>query len=79
MNCAAFSGTDINLSDEVQKLETRLEKLIRATYAKLTGAQKVQVARHPLRPRTSDYVAGLFNRIHRRWPATAASPKIWRL
>jgi len=55
-----ISGTDINLSDEVQKLETRLDKLIKTTYAKLTGAQKVQVARHPLRPRTSDYVAGLF-------------------
>jgi acetyl-CoA carboxylase carboxyl transferase subunit alpha len=55
-----ISGTDINLSDEVQKLETRLDKLIKSTYAKLTGAQKVQVARHPLRPRTSDYVAGLF-------------------
>jgi acetyl-CoA carboxylase carboxyl transferase subunit alpha len=55
-----ISGTDINLSDEVAKLETRLDKLIKATYAKLTGAQKVQVARHPLRPRTSDYVAGLF-------------------
>lgn len=55
-----ISGTDINLSDEVQKLETRLDKLVRQIYAKLTGAQKVQVARHPLRPRTSDYVAGLF-------------------
>jgi acetyl-CoA carboxylase carboxyl transferase subunit alpha len=55
-----ISGNDINLSDEVQKLETRLDKLIKQTYSKLTGAQKVQVARHPLRPRTSDYVAGLF-------------------
>jgi acetyl-CoA carboxylase carboxyl transferase subunit alpha len=55
-----ISGNDINLSDEVQKLETRLDKLIKLTYSKLTGAQKVQVARHPLRPRTSDYVAGLF-------------------
>jgi len=55
-----ISGADINLSDEVAKLETRLDRLIKATYSKLTGAQKVQVARHPLRPRTSDYVAGLF-------------------
>ena len=56
----SLSGTDINLSDEIQKLETRLDKLIKTTYAKLTGAQKVQVARHPGRPRTSDYIAGLF-------------------
>ena len=55
-----LSGTDINLSDEIQKLETRLDKLIKLTYGKLTGAQKVQVARHPGRPRTSDYIAGLF-------------------
>ena len=55
-----LSGTDLNLSDEIQKLETRLDKLIKLTYGKLTGAQKVQVARHPGRPRTSDYMAGLF-------------------
>jgi len=55
-----LSSTDINLSDEIQKLENRLDKLIKTTYAKLTGAQKVQVARHPGRPRTSDYIAGLF-------------------
>jgi acetyl-CoA carboxylase carboxyl transferase subunit alpha len=55
-----LSGDDLNLTDEVQKLETRLDKLIRQVYSKLTGAQKVQVARHPGRPRTSDYLAGLF-------------------
>jgi acetyl-CoA carboxylase carboxyl transferase subunit alpha len=51
---------DVNITDEVQKLEGKLDRLIRQTYSKLTGAQKVQVARHPNRPRTSDYVAGLF-------------------
>jgi acetyl-CoA carboxylase carboxyl transferase subunit alpha len=51
---------DVNITDEVQKLEGKLDRLIKQTYSKLTGAQKVQVARHPERPRTSDYVAGLF-------------------
>ena len=55
-----ISGDDINLSDEVKKLEGRLDKLIKQVYSKLTGAQKVQVARHPGRPRSSDYIGGLF-------------------
>jgi acetyl-CoA carboxylase carboxyl transferase subunit alpha len=55
-----LSTGDLNITDEVQKLETKLDRLIKQTYSKLTGAQKVQVARHPSRPRASDYIAGLF-------------------
>jgi acetyl-CoA carboxylase carboxyl transferase subunit alpha len=55
-----LSGGDINLNDEIQKLEVRLDRLVKQTYGKLSGAQKVQVARHPARPRASDYIAGLF-------------------
>ncbi|HYH21456.1 MAG TPA: acetyl-CoA carboxylase carboxyl transferase subunit alpha, partial [Azospirillum sp.] len=38
---------DINIADEVAKLQGKVDKLLRQTYAKLTPAQKVQVARHP--------------------------------
>jgi acetyl-CoA carboxylase carboxyl transferase subunit alpha len=44
---------------EVSRLEARLDRMLRATYAKLTPWQKVQVARHPARPHCTDYVAGL--------------------
>jgi acetyl-CoA carboxylase carboxyl transferase subunit alpha len=55
-----LSTGDINITEEVQKLETKLDRLIKTTYAKLTGAQKVQVARHPARPRAGDYIQALF-------------------
>jgi acetyl-CoA carboxylase carboxyl transferase subunit alpha len=50
---------DINIADEVARLENKADRLLRQTYAKLTPWQKVQVARHPDRPHFSDYVARL--------------------
>jgi acetyl-CoA carboxylase carboxyl transferase subunit alpha len=53
------NGSDLDLADEIARLETRAEKLLRQTYAKLTPWQKTQVARHPERPHFSHYVAAL--------------------
>ena len=50
---------DINIADEVGKLQAKAEKLLTTTYAKLTPWQKVKVARHPERPHFSDYVSAL--------------------
>ncbi|HZH28858.1 MAG TPA: acetyl-CoA carboxylase carboxyltransferase subunit alpha [Azospirillaceae bacterium] len=50
---------DLNIADEVAKLQTKVEKLLHSTYAKLTPAQKVQVARHPNRPHALDYIKAL--------------------
>src|SRR3954471_19604274 len=50
---------DINIADEVARLESKADRLLRQTYAKLTAWQKVQVARHPERPHFSHYVEGL--------------------
>ncbi|HEY0411556.1 MAG TPA: acetyl-CoA carboxylase carboxyltransferase subunit alpha [Allosphingosinicella sp.] len=50
---------DINIADEVARLESKSDRLLRQTYAKLTPWQKVQVARHPERPHFLDYVDGL--------------------
>ncbi|MBB6252525.1 acetyl-CoA carboxylase carboxyltransferase subunit alpha [Nitrospirillum iridis] len=52
-------GGGINIADEVRKLEDKVDKLLRSTYAKLTPAQKVQVARHPNRPHCLDYINAL--------------------
>jgi acetyl-CoA carboxylase carboxyl transferase subunit alpha len=52
-------GGDINIGEEVAKLESKADRLLRQTYAKLSPWQKVQVARHPERPHLSDYVAAL--------------------
>ena len=53
------SDGEINIADEVGKLQGKVDRLVRQTYTRLTPAQKVQVARHPSRPHCSDYIAGL--------------------
>jgi len=53
----AFSeAQDIDVSGEIRKMEEKIAVLRRKIYAELTPWQKVQVARHPLRPYTLDYV-----------------------
>ncbi|HJO97585.1 MAG: acetyl-CoA carboxylase carboxyltransferase subunit alpha [Rhodospirillales bacterium] len=55
-----LSGSgDVNIADEVAKLQSKLDRLLRQTYAKLTAWQKTQVARHPDRPHTLDYIQAL--------------------
>jgi len=51
---------EVNIADEVGKLQTKVDKLITTTYAKLTPWQKVQVARHPDRPHFKSYIQQLF-------------------
>ena len=46
----------INLSEEIKTLEARLEKVKREIFESLTPWQKVQIARHPKRPYTMDYI-----------------------
>jgi acetyl-CoA carboxylase carboxyl transferase subunit alpha len=53
------SGSELDLADEIARLEARAEKLLRQTYAKLTPWQKTQVARHPERPHFSGYISRL--------------------
>jgi acetyl-CoA carboxylase carboxyl transferase subunit alpha len=50
---------EINIAEEVAKLQAKADRLLRQTYAKLSSWQKTQVARHPDRPHSSDYIAGL--------------------
>jgi len=49
----------INIAEEVARLSEKADRQLRATYAKLTPWQKVQVARHPDRPKAKDYIAEL--------------------
>ena len=49
----------INIADEVARLSVVADKQLRATYGKLTPWQKTLVARHPERPKATDYISGL--------------------
>ena len=47
---------ELNIAEEVAKLQGKVDKLLAQTYGKLTPWEKTQVARHPDRPHTRDYV-----------------------
>jgi acetyl-CoA carboxylase carboxyl transferase subunit alpha len=49
----------INIADEVARMTEKADRQLRSTYAKLSPWQKTQVARHPDRPKATDYLAGL--------------------
>lgn len=57
----ALSDDDasVSIDDEVAKLEEKARDALVSTYAKLTPWQKTQVARHPDRPHTRDFISGL--------------------
>jgi acetyl-CoA carboxylase carboxyl transferase subunit alpha len=50
----------IDVSDEVKVLRRKLEGLKEKTYANLKPMEQVQVARHPQRPYTLDYISRIF-------------------
>lgn len=51
-----IADKNIDLSSEVSRLEDKLKQLTRETYGNLTAWQRVQIARHPQRPYTLDYI-----------------------
>ncbi|OGX41385.1 MAG: acetyl-CoA carboxylase carboxyltransferase subunit alpha [Omnitrophica WOR_2 bacterium RIFCSPLOWO2_12_FULL_50_9] len=50
------SDKNIALEPEIKKLTEKLEKMKREIYNNLTAWQRVQIARHPDRPYTLDYI-----------------------
>jgi acetyl-CoA carboxylase carboxyl transferase subunit alpha len=53
-----FVGDDseVNISDEIERLKAKSEALTRSIFATLSAWQVTQLARHPLRPYTLDYL-----------------------
>lgn len=49
-------GMGIQLDEEIQKIETKIEETRKQVYSELTAWQRVQIARHPKRPYTLDYI-----------------------
>ena len=50
----------VDISEEIQRLTKKSQALTKEIYARLTPWQVAQVARHPQRPYTLDYVGALF-------------------
>lgn len=52
--------SEMDLSEEIETLEQRLEKLEEDVYDRLSPWNRVQMARHPERPTTLDYIHSIF-------------------
>lgn len=56
----AGTDADINLSEDISRLESKCNHLIKDTFSKLTPWQVTQLARHSQRPHTIDYISRIF-------------------
>ena len=54
------ADADLNLADEIMRLEEKNSSLTQKIYSNLSPWDIVRVARHPLRPYTLDYIPELF-------------------
>lgn len=54
------STGDADVSAEITKLQHKIDRMLKKTYAKLSPWDVVQVARFPERPKFTDYLNGMF-------------------
>ncbi|NCA27194.1 MAG: acetyl-CoA carboxylase carboxyltransferase subunit alpha [Methylophilaceae bacterium] len=54
------NGSELEISDEINRLQKKNTELTKDIYGKLNAWQISQVARHPQRPYTLDYIQALF-------------------
>ncbi|MBA1148148.1 acetyl-CoA carboxylase carboxyl transferase subunit alpha [Ectothiorhodospiraceae bacterium WFHF3C12] len=55
------NDNDLNISEEIQRLQTKSQQLTEQIFASLSAWQISQLARHPQRPYTLDYIEGIFS------------------
>jgi acetyl-CoA carboxylase carboxyl transferase subunit alpha len=54
----------VDISEEIERLQKKSQGLLKEIYAKLTPWQVSQLARHPQRPYTLDYIGDMFTDFH---------------
>jgi acetyl-CoA carboxylase carboxyl transferase subunit alpha len=54
----------VDISEEITRLSKKSQQLTKEVYSRLSSWQIAQVARHPQRPYTLDYIAGIFTDFH---------------
>jgi len=57
----SVNDENLNLDDEINLLQKKSQQLIRQTFSNLTDWQVSQLARHPQRPYTLDYISMIFD------------------
>jgi acetyl-CoA carboxylase carboxyl transferase subunit alpha len=58
------SESEVNIQDEINRLQAKSRQLTTSIFASLTPWQITQLARHPHRPYTLDYVQSIFSDFH---------------
>ncbi|MEL6278016.1 MAG: acetyl-CoA carboxylase carboxyltransferase subunit alpha [Pseudomonadota bacterium] len=61
LRALARDDAQMDISEEVERLEGKSSALLQDLYGKLTPWQKCQIARHPERPHAQDYIGALFD------------------
>lgn len=59
LRAMAAGGDAVSIGDEIQRLESKASQALKDLYGALTPWQKTQVARHPQRPHTTEFVKAL--------------------
>ncbi|CAN5297024.1 acetyl-CoA carboxylase carboxyltransferase subunit alpha [soil metagenome] len=54
------ADTEVNITEEIQRLQGKCQDLTKSIFTALTPWQVAQLARHPLRPYTNDYIEHIF-------------------
>ena len=54
------NDNEVNLGEEIARLESKCQELTANIFANLEPWQVAQMARHPLRPQTTDYIENIF-------------------
>tara|TARA_Y100001933_G_scaffold122369_1_gene122139 strand:+ start:332 stop:1348 length:1017 start_codon:yes stop_codon:yes gene_type:complete len=55
------SGVEVDFEGEAEQIREKIEETRKAIYSKLTPWQRIQLARHPRRPYTLDYIETTFD------------------
>jgi len=55
----ASEGQDIDMGQEVTRIQKKIKETQKKVYSNLTPWQEVQIARHPMRPYPKDYIDGM--------------------
>ena len=58
------SQTEVDLGDEIARLQSKTKTLTESIFAGLTDWHIAQLARHPQRPYTLDYIKEIFTDFH---------------
>ena len=56
----ATAGSEVNLTEEITRLESKSQELTRQIFNNLSAWQVAQLARHPQRPYAMDYIKAIF-------------------